>query len=119
MTIFTQKTCDSCRKAVKWLRDNSIPFVEIPIRDQPPSLAELRLALKNAHGDIRNLFNRSGHDYRAHNLKDSLPTMPEPEALALLAANGNLIKRPFLVYADFAMAGFDPQKWPCSLTPER
>ena len=111
MTIYTLKTCDSCRKAVKWLRENSMLFEEIPIREQPPTLPELRLALHGANGDIRKLFNTSGQDYRALNLKDSLPTMPEAEALALLAANGNLIKRPFLVSADFAMAGFDPGKW--------
>lgn len=57
------------------------------------------------------IFNTSGQDYRALNLKESLPTMPESEALALLTTNGNLIKRPFLVSSDFAMAGFDPQKW--------
>ena len=117
MTIYTLKTCDSCRKAVKWLRKNGIAFQEIPIREHPPTLPELRLALKNANGDIRKLSNTSGHVYRAHTLKDSLPTMPEAEALALLATNGNLIKRPFLVSADFAMAGFDPLKWSYSLTP--
>ena len=117
MTIFTQKTCDSCRKAVKWLRDNSIPFEEIPIREHPPTLPELSLALKSANGDIRKLFNTSGQDYRALKLKDSLPTMTGAEALALLAANGNLIKRPFLIKGDLTLTGFDPQKWSDSLPP--
>lgn len=116
MTIYTLKTCDTCRKAVKWLRENGIVFQEIPIREQPPTLPELRLALQSAAGDIRKLFNTSGQDYRALNLKDSLPTMPESEALNLLAANGNLIKRPFLIKGDLAMAGFDPVKW-ISLNP--
>ena len=118
MKIYTLKTCDSCRKAVKWLRENGIAFQEIPIRVQPPTLPELRLALQSAGGDIRKLFNTSGQDYRALNIKESLPTMPESEALNLLAASGNLIKRPFLVSADFAMAGFDPLKWSYSLTPD-
>lgn len=109
--IYTLKTCDTCRKALKWLRKNNIPFGEIPIREQPPTLPELKLALRSAHGDIRKLFNTSGQDYRALNLKTTLPTMPESEALALLASNGNLIKRPFLVSGEIAIAGFDPQKW--------
>jgi arsenate reductase len=111
MKVHTLKTCDTCRKAVKWLRENGIAFEEIPIREQPPTLPELRLALKSAGADIRKLFNTSGQDYRALNLKNSLPTMPESEALALLASNGNLIKRPFLVSGSLAMAGFDPTKW--------
>lgn len=118
MTIHTLKTCDTCRKAVKWLREKDIPFKEIPIRVQPPTLSELGLALKGAGGDIRKLFNTSGQDYRALNLKESLPTMPEAAALALLASNGNLIKRPFLISGEKAIAGFDPQKWSEAMTPE-
>jgi arsenate reductase (glutaredoxin) len=113
--IYTLKTCDTCRKAVKWLREHGITFEEIPIREQPPNLTELRLALESAGGDIRKLFNTSGQDYRVLNLKKSLPTMSEAAALALLAGNGNLIKRPFLVTSDFVMAGFDPAKWSESL----
>jgi arsenate reductase len=115
LEIYTLKTCDTCRKALKWLRDHNIPFEEIAIREQPPTLAELHLALKSADGDIRKLFNTSGLDYRALNLKDKLPTMPESEALALLASNGNLIKRPFLIKGDLALSGFDPQKWSATL----
>jgi arsenate reductase len=118
MIIHTLKTCDTCRKAVKWLRGNGIPFEEIPIREQPPTLPELRLALKTAEGEIRKLFNTSGQDYRALNIKETLPSMSESEALALLASNGNLIKRPFLVCGEFAIAGFDPAKWSGLLTPD-
>lgn len=116
--IYTLKTCDTCHKAVKWLRENGMSFKEIPIREKPPTLPELHLALKSAGGDIRKLFNTSGQDYRALNLKESLPTMPEVEALKLLASNGNLIKRPFLVKGDRALTGFDPQIWAGSLTPD-
>lgn len=115
LEIYILKTCDTCRKAVKWLRENGIAFQEIPIRDTPPSLAELRLALQHSGGDIRKLFNTSGQDYRALNLKATLPTMPEAEALALLASNGNLIKRPFLIKGDLALTGFDPEKWSTAL----
>ncbi len=110
--IYTLKNCDSCRKAVKWLLENSIAFHEIPIREQPPTLRELGLALKNASGDIRKLFNTSGQDYRMLRLKESIPTMSESEAIKLLSTNGNLIKRPFLVFGENAMAGFDPRKSP-------
>lgn len=116
MKVHTLKTCDTCRKALKWLRENGFSFEEIPIREKPPTLSELSLALENAGGDTRRLFNTSGQDYRALKLKESLSSIPEAEALALLASNGNLIKRPFLVSGDFAMAGFDPQIWSDALS---
>lgn len=114
--IYTLKTCDTCRKAVKFLKEHGIPFEEIPIREQPPTLAELRLALQSIGGDIRKLFNTSGQDYRALNLKESLPTMTESEALVLLASNGNLIKRPFLISGSLALVGFSESPWSAALT---
>jgi arsenate reductase-like glutaredoxin family protein len=42
ISIYTLKTCDSCRKATKWLTENHIPYQEIAIREQPPSLADLK-----------------------------------------------------------------------------
>ena len=111
LEIYTLKTCDYCRKAVKWLRENGIPFEEIPIREQPPTLPELSLALKSANGDIRKLFNTSGMDYRALGLKDKLPGMNEAQCIELLSKNGNLVKRPFVIGDGIALAGFKPEIW--------
>lgn len=110
MRLYTLKTCDTCRKASKWLEDQQIPFQENAIREQPPTPHELRLALK-FHNDIRKLFNVSGQDYRKLLLRDTLPNMSEESAIELLASNGNLIKRPFLVHKNYAIAGFDEEKW--------
>ncbi|MBL9134198.1 MAG: arsenate reductase family protein, partial [Verrucomicrobiaceae bacterium] len=59
------------------------------------------------------LFNTSGMDYRAMGLKDKLPGMSEDAALKLLAANGNLVKRPFVVDAKAGvyLAGFKVEEW--------
>jgi arsenate reductase (glutaredoxin) len=37
--------------------------------------------------------------------------MKPAEALALLAANGNLVKRPFALSADSGAVGFDEAVW--------
>ncbi len=113
--IYTLKTCDSCRKATKWLAEHKLPFQEIAIREQPPSLADLKRALANLDGDIRKLFNTSGQDYRSLNLKEKIPTLSTSEALALLASNGNLIKRPFLISKSETLVGFHPETWTKSL----
>ncbi len=65
LTIYTYAKCDTCRKAVKFLLSNQIPFAEKPIREIPPSPAELRAMLKAHNSEIRRLFNTSGQDYRA------------------------------------------------------
>ncbi len=111
MEIYTLKTCDGCRKATRWLIENEIPFTEIPIRETPPSEADLRRALKQSGGELRKLFNTSGGDYRALNLKEKLPGLSVDEAIALLASNGNLIKRPFLKSCGTTLVGFRPDEW--------
>lgn len=111
MTIHTLKTCDSCRKATKWLLENGFAFEEIPIREQPPGRSDLQLALASLNGEIRKLFNTSGQDYRALNLKEKLPTLSTDDALDLLASNGNLFKRPFLKSGDTFLVGFKEQTW--------
>ena len=114
--IYTLKTCDSCRKATKWLAEHKFPFQEIAIREQPPSLVDLKRALANLDGDTRKLFNTSGQDYRALNLKEKLPTLSSAQALELLASNGNLIKRPFLISKSETLIGFQPETWTNSMT---
>ncbi len=111
MTIYTLKTCDTCRKATKWLKENNIPFQETPIRETPPTASELRRALTDLNGDLRKLFNTSGQDYRSLNLKVMLPTLSEEEAIDLLASNGNLIKRPFLIAGEKTQVGFSRESW--------
>ncbi len=109
--IYTYAHCDTCRRAVQWLRKQSVAFSEKPIRETPPTPVELRAMLRHQGGALRKLFNTSGRDYRALGLGDKLATMDEAAALALLAANGNLVKRPFVLGADFGLVGFDQAGW--------
>lgn len=97
LVIYTYKSCDTCRKATKWLAAQNLAFTEKPIRDTPPSVAELRAMLAHLSGERRRLCNTSGGDYRAEKLGDILDTLTEADFLARLAANGNLVKRPFLL----------------------
>lgn len=109
MKVYTYAKCSTCRKAVKFLQDHSIKFEEVPIRETPPSLAELKLMLESR--GMKALFNTSGLDYKALGLSDKLPKMSETEALGLLAKNGNLVKRPFVIGKDVRLTGFKEEEW--------
>jgi arsenate reductase len=50
-------------------------------------------------------------DYRSLGMKDKLPSMSQEEALGLLASNGNLIKRPFLIDKGKGTTGFKEDVW--------
>ena len=110
MRLYLYEKCDTCRKALQWLKARGIAHTAIPIREQPPTLAELQIMLGHV-GDLKRLFNTSGGDYKAMNMKVRLPTLTESEALALLAAHGNLVKRPFALSKTTGTTGFDATKW--------
>lgn len=103
--------CDTCRKALKFLSARGIGAEVLPIRETPPTVAELRRMLDHVDGDLRRLFNTSGQDYRALGMAGRLPGMSIDEALALLASNGNLVKRPFLLGPDVGLVGFRDEEW--------
>lgn len=113
MTLFyAYKGCSTCTKARKWLDEQGITYEERAIRETPPSLKELRRGLHEAaDGQVRRLCNTSGQAYRASGLKDRINAMSDDALLKELAADGNLIKRPFLVSDDGCLVGFKPDTW--------
>ena len=109
--VYEYRGCGTCRKALKWLEAKGIEFERIAIRERPPSRTELKRMLKAYEGNLRALFNTSGGDYRALNMKEKLPSLSNVEAIDLLAGNGNLVKRPFVMTKDSGVVGFNEAEW--------
>lgn len=117
LRLYQHQGCDTCRRAKKFLEARGLAFDAIPIREQPPTKAELKRMLALYGGDLRRLFNTSGGDYKAMNLAERLPKLTVEEALYLLAANGNLVKRPFLLAGQSGLVGFKEPEWKELLKP--
>ena len=116
LRVYAYTGCDTCRKALRFLQDAGVQHEVVPIREQPPTLVELKRVLKATGGEIRRLFNTSGQDYRAMGLGVRLPELTVDQALALLAANGNLVKRAFVVTSDGGWVGFKADEWKARTT---
>ena len=86
-------------------------YEEHPISETPPKPSELKTMLKAYHGELKKLFNTSGGDYREQKLGLKLPMMSDQDAIALLAENGNLVKRPFVLGEGVALVGFSEAIW--------
>jgi arsenate reductase len=111
MKVYAYANCDTCRKALKHLEAGKHRVEVVPIREQPPTRAELRSMLKIYGGNIAKLFNTSGTDYKAMKLAAKLPKMDTEEAIELLAGNGNLVKRPFVLVGNTGAVGFRIEEW--------
>ena len=115
LKFFGYQKCGTCRKAIKWLSTNDIPYQFIDITENPPSQTVLTKIVKSGEYQVKDLFNRSGKLYRDFNLKDKLPTMTTSAAIALLAQHGKLCKRPLVTDGKRFSVGFQAQdfaaKW--------
>lgn len=103
--------CSTCQRARKWLLEQG---VEVPLRDvkeQPPTLEELRQWHRASGLALKKFFNTSGLVYRSMDLKNKLPGLSEEEQLKLLASDGMLVKRPILVTEQGVCPGFREEDW--------
>jgi arsenate reductase len=116
LTFYAHPKCSTCQRAREWLQKQGVVFAEKDIRTTPPSLAELRAMLKAQDGKLSRLANTSGIEYRALGLSAKLPAMTEDEALRVLAGNGMLVKRPFLIGPGVALVGFKEAMWSAALS---
>lgn len=117
--VYEYEKCDTCRKALKFLESEKVEFERIPIVERPPTAAELKLMLSHLEErgqDFRKLFNTSGQLYRELGIGEKLKAgMTKAEAIALLARNGKLIKRPFLIGGEIGLVGFKAEEWKTAL----
>ncbi|MDI1319103.1 MAG: arsenate reductase family protein [bacterium] len=115
LTAYLHPKCSTCERARRWLQARRVAFVEKDIRTTPPSPAELRTMLAALGGERRRLFNTSGLEYRGQGLAARLPALNDAEALGLLAGNGMLVKRPFVLGPGVGLVGFDETAWAVTL----
>ena len=115
MLVVCYPRCGTCKKAVKWLKDNSIEYTYRDIKLDNPSEEELRKWHAISGLPLRRFFNTSGLLYKEMKLKDKLPEMSEDEMFSLLASDGLLVKRPIAVADDKVLVGFKEAEWEASL----
>ena len=103
--------CTTCQKAKKFLDEHGADYTPRHIKEENPTVAELRDWWQASGMPLKKFFNTSGMQYRALGLKDRLPGMGEEEQLELLASDGMLVKRPVLVGDGFVLTGFRQAEW--------
>ena len=111
MLLICYPKCTTCQKARAWLDDRGVSCEYRDIKEDNPTLEELRQWYKTSGLPLKRFFNTSGLQYKALGLKDKLPSMTEEEQLALLATDGMLVKRPILITDKGITTGFKQNEW--------
>ena len=103
--FYSYLKCSTCRKAANWLDNKNFEYQLIDIVKEPPLLEYLNLALKQYSEDKKKVFNTRGKAFKSINL--DINSLPREEIVQLLLSDGKLIKRPFLVYKEKVILGFN------------
>jgi len=103
--------CGTCRKADKFLNEQSIEVQSRDITIDNPTKEELRSWIEMSALPIKKFFNTSGVIYKEMNLKDKIGNLTTEELLDLLASDGKLVKRPLLIQDNSVKVGFKEEEW--------
>lgn len=109
--ILCYDKCSTCKKALKWTEEMGYAAEIRPIREQNPSVEELKDWHIRSGLPLKRFFNTSGNLYKEMKLKDKLPEMSDEEQYQLLATDGMLVKRPLLVTDRGVFPGFRAEQW--------
>ena len=115
MLYINYSKCGTCKKAKAWLDANDIKYIDRPIKEENPTLDELKTWHKLSGLPLKKFFNTSGLLYKSLELKDKLPKMTDDEMYELLASDGMLVKRPIVVKGDLVLVGFKEAEWAAKL----
>ena len=111
MIFVNYPKCSTCKKERKFLEEKGVTFEDRDIKEQNPTVEELKEWIAKSGLPVKKFFNTSGMLYRQMELKDKLPNMSEQEMIELLATDGMLVKRPILVSEDKVLVGFRQAEW--------
>ena len=106
ITVYGYKKCGTCRKAEKFLIEQSLEYTFVDITLNPPSLRELKKIIKLSKKPIEKFYNTSGVKYKELDIKTKRKGLSEKEQLELLASDGYLLKRPQVTDGKSASVGF-------------
>jgi arsenate reductase (glutaredoxin) len=108
LTLHGIPNCDTVKKARTWLESRGTAYAFRDYKKTPPTTAELTDWTGKAGWEV--LLNKAGTTFKK--LPDADKTgIDAAKAIALMAANPSIIKRPVVTGAEELLVGFKPDQW--------
>lgn len=107
VSVYGLKTCDTCRKALKWLMEEGIPHRFVDFRKDGVSEAEVTRWLALLGWET--LINNRGTTWRALS-EEQRKGLDNAAAKALILEYPALMKRPVFVLDDQVLVGFKAEQ---------
>lgn len=103
LTVYGLKNCDTCRKAIKWLKAQGVAHEFKDLRAEPASPAQWQSWLRDFGHET--LINRRGTTWRGLPASET-EGLDDAKAASLLQKHPALMKRPLFDLGDKRILGF-------------
>lgn len=103
ITFYGLKSCDTCRKAAKWLKDSGLEFQVIDVRADGVERSRIEAWVDTVGWET--VLNRRSTTWRGLEDGDK-EGIDAVKAVSLMVANPTLIKRPVFEKGDQVFVGF-------------
>ena len=107
--FYSYLKCSTCQKAAKWLDKENLAYQLIDIVKEPPATKYLNLAFEQYSLDKKRIFNTRGKAFKSIDL--DIFGLSRNEIIKLLLSDGKLIKRPFLIFGEEIILGFNEAEY--------
>lgn len=126
--IYTTNSCASCRKAIKWFKENNIPYKEVNFFNTPITREDIITMLENTEDGFENIISTRSKVFVESKL--DIDNMKFNELVDFIIKNPSVLKRPIIVddnkmqvgYNDEEIRIFIPREirrqWTCQLSGE-
>ncbi|RHW40113.1 Spx/MgsR family RNA polymerase-binding regulatory protein [Lysinibacillus yapensis] len=105
VTIYTQSSCSSSRKAIKWLKANNIPFTEKRITSQPLTLAEFKNILKMTEDGTDEIIATNSNDFK--NLNIDIDQLSIQDLYNLIQQHPRMLRSPIMLDEKRIQVGYN------------
>ncbi|MEY9979641.1 transcriptional regulator Spx [Lysinibacillus sp. RC79] len=105
VTIYSQASCSSSRKALKWLKDHNITYKEKRITSHPLTLAEFKEILSMTEDGTDEIIATNSNDFK--NLNIDIDQLSIQELFAIIQAHPRMLRSPILIDEKRIQVGYN------------
>lgn len=105
VTIYTQSSCSSSRKALKWLKENNIDFNEKRITSQPLTITEFKNILSMTEDGTDEIIATNSNDFK--NLNIDIEQLSIQELYKLIQQYPRMLRSPILLDEKRIQVGYN------------
>lgn len=93
--IFTTNSCSSCKKAIQWLKDHKIEYVEKNLFTEPITRDDIRVMLENTENGFEDIISTRSKIISTQNI--DIDSMSYNQLIEFIINNPSILRRPIIV----------------------